>query len=115
MQLISPMQRYISRVTPKDIDGNVIDDTGKYESYTEADLNPLLAPCGGAKAGRVHFDSESGSTALISWKVYHPDDQGNCTISLGDSIDDQKYDVLYPLDGSGSRKTHGKFPCGRTA
>lgn len=31
MQLISPMQRYISRVTPKDIEGNVIDDTGKYE------------------------------------------------------------------------------------
>lgn len=66
MKLISPMQRYYSRVRPKDADGNVMDiDELKYPPYDPSDLNPLLEPCGGAKPGRVHFDAESGSKALI--------------------------------------------------
>jgi len=46
---------------PKDADGNEIDDAGRYEPYTDADLNPALFPCGGAKAGRIHLDAEMGS------------------------------------------------------
>jgi len=61
MKIVSPMQRYYSRVVPKDADGNEIDDAGRYEPYTDADLNPALFPCGGAKAGRIHLDAEMGS------------------------------------------------------
>lgn len=60
MKLLSPMQRYKSRVIPKDQEGNELDDSG-YEMYDEADANPLLAPCGGTKAYRVHFEADSGS------------------------------------------------------
>jgi len=111
------MQRYYSRVRPKDADGNPMDlDEEKYPPYDATDLNPLLEPCGGAKTGRVHFDAESGSKALIQWRTVHPDEQGNCTIRLGDGLTDSEteFTVLSPTDGSG-KNTKGKFPCGRTA
>ena len=116
MKLISPMQRYPSRVVPKDSEGNLIYDTeGRYESYKESDLNPGMAPCGGAKAGRVHFDADAGSKAYVMWRTIHPDLTGNCTIRLGDGLTDapDEFETLFPLDGSAD-KTSGKFPCGRT-
>lgn len=116
MKLISPMQRYWSRVTPKDSEGNTLyDSDGRYPEYSEKDLNPALAPCGGAKTGRVHFDAESGSKAFMFWRTIHPDLYGNCTIRLGDGLTDapNEFEVLFPLDGSGN-KTEGKFPCGRS-
>ena len=89
MKLISPMQRYWSRVTPKDSEGNTLyDSEGRYQEYKESDLNPALAPCGGAKAGRVHFDADAGSKAFIMWRTIHPDLDGNCTIRLGDGLTD---------------------------
>lgn len=46
MKLVMPMQRYKSKVTPKNEFGEVMDDS-RYESYDDADINPLVAPCGG--------------------------------------------------------------------
>ena len=112
MELISPIQRYIRRGPDLDENNSELDDS-RYETYTEADLNPLLYPCGGAKAGRVHFDAEMGSKAYINWRTIHPDDNGMCTLRLGESANDKDYDILYPTDGSGNRENHGKFPCGR--
>ena len=114
MKLISPMQRYWSRVTPKDSQGNTLNDEGRYEEYKDSDLNPSHAPCGGAKAGRVHFDADAGSRAFIMWRTIHPDLSGNCTIKLGDGLTDgpDEMDVLFPLDGSANNE--GKFPCGRS-
>jgi hypothetical protein len=99
MKLISPMQRYKSRVTPKDSNGNVIDtDDGDDDSTP----NPKVYPCGGQKSGRVHFDAESGTKAFIAWKTLHPDETGNCTIRLGNGNIASNLTVLYPLDGSGN-------------
>jgi hypothetical protein len=100
-------------VTPKDSAGNVLYNDGRYEEYKESDLNPSMAPCGGAKEGRVHFDAETGSKAFIMWRTIHPDLTGNCTIRLGDGLSEEDMDVLMPLDGS-ANTTEGKFPCGRT-
>jgi len=41
-----PMQRYKTKVYPKDEGGNVLDDS-RYETYDDADINPIVAPCGG--------------------------------------------------------------------
>jgi hypothetical protein len=110
MKLISPMQRYTSRVTPKDADGNAIStDDGEEDTA----VNPKTEPCGGQKSGRVHFDAESGSKAFIAWKTLHPDETGNCTIRLGNGNIASNLQVLKPLDGSG-KKTKGTFPCGRS-
>ena len=93
------MQRYKSRVTPKDSNGNVIDtDDGDDDSTP----NPKVYPCGGQKSGRVHFDAESGTKAFIAWKTLHPDETGNCTIRLGNGNIASNLTVLYPLDGSGN-------------
>jgi hypothetical protein len=115
MKLISPMQRYWSRVTPKDSAGNTLENDGRYEEYKDSDLNPGLTPCGGAKAGRVHFDADAGSKSFVMWRTIHPDLNGNCTIKLGDGLTDSAEEllVLFPLDGS-ANNTEGKFPCGRT-
>jgi len=107
------MQRYYSRVVPKDADGNPMEDTdGRYEYYDESELNPMVAPCGGAKMGRVHFDADSGSKAYILWRTIHPDTHGNCTIRLSDGLNENMAEVLKPLDNSTDSK--GKFPCGRS-
>lgn len=41
-----PMQRYKSRVVPKDEKGDLLDDS-RYETYDDADINPIVGPCGG--------------------------------------------------------------------
>ena len=46
MKLVMPMQRYKSKVQAKDEKGEALDDS-RYESYDEADINPMIAPCGG--------------------------------------------------------------------
>ena len=113
MKLVSPIQRYYSRVTPKDADGSTLDDPdGRYEYYDDSDLNSMVAPCGGAKLGRVHFDAASGSKAYILWRTIHPDLHGNCTIKLSDGLSESMSEVLKPLDNSTNKK--GQFPCGRT-
>lgn len=81
MRMISPIPRRPSLIKPHDSDGNELDDS-KYEIYKESDMNPLLQPCGGTKAGRVHFDAEAGSKTYVQWKTIHPDDLGNCTLKL---------------------------------
>jgi hypothetical protein len=73
------MQRYVSHVKPKDMDGNEID----VEETDPVKLNPHNEPCGGMPAGRVHFDASVGSKMFIAWKTAHPDSNSNCTISLG--------------------------------
>lgn len=82
------MQRYWSRVKPKDSEGNELDDGDRYEEYSDADLNPLLNPCGGAKAGRIHMDAEMGSKTQIQFKTIHSDPLGNCTFRIGDGLTD---------------------------
>mmetsp|Transcript_32936 Transcript_32936/g.50365 ORF Transcript_32936/g.50365 Transcript_32936/m.50365 type:complete len:136 (+) Transcript_32936:198-605(+) len=112
MKLVSPMQRYYSRVTPKDADGSVMEDPdGRYEYYDNNDLNPKVQPCGGAKLGRVHFDAESGTRMNVLWRTVHPDLKGNCTIRLSDGLNEKLVDVMHPADGSADDS--GKFPCGR--
>ena len=55
------MQRYYSRVPAKDSEGNELDeDLERYPFYEDSDLNSFLGPCGGAKPGRAHFDSDVG-------------------------------------------------------
>jgi len=41
-----PMQRYKSRVIAKDEFGSSLDDS-RYEAYDDADINPIVGPCGG--------------------------------------------------------------------
>jgi hypothetical protein len=110
MKLMSPMQRYISKVKVKDEDGNIIDN-GDIDDQIE-NLNPHMQPCGGTLRGRSHLMSDVGSKHTVTWKTIHPDPQGNCTIRLGSKGEDKNMVTLYPLDGSG-KKTKGKFPCGR--
>lgn len=107
------MQRWPSRVKPKDANGNEIEDGDKYEQYTESDMNNKIPPCGGTKANRVHFDGATGMRSFIYWKTMVPDDKGNCTMRLGTSMDDAQLDLLLPDDKSANAKT-GKFPCGRS-
>jgi len=38
------MQRYWSSLPAKDALGNELDDDGRYEEYSVADLNPIQAP-----------------------------------------------------------------------
>mgnify|MGYP000937757871 CR=1 FL=1 len=107
--MISPMQRYISHVKPKDAEGNEIEPS---EDEAEAVQNPKLQPCGGFKSGRVHFDAEVSSKIFVAWKTVHPDVAGNCTIRIGSGDSQGGFNVIQPVDGSGM-KTKGKFPCGR--
>jgi hypothetical protein len=98
MRLVSPMQR---STVSKHYDD---DDEGKYGSYTLADLNPNLRPCGGTKPGKIHFTAEMESKAFIAWKTMVPDETGNCTIKLSDGADDQDFEVLLPLDNTAFKK-----------
>ena len=82
------MQRYWSSLPAKDALGNELDDDGRYEEYSVADLNPIQAPWGGAKPGRVHFDAEMGSKTQIQFKTIHSDLNGNCTFRIGDGLTD---------------------------
>ena len=43
----------------------------------------------------------------VAWAVEHPDDFGNCTISLNDGIEDEDghvYDPLMPQNSFGGNK-----------
>ena len=114
MKMISPMQRYPSKVKAKDAEGNDLDDDSeRYPAYEEQDLNPKVGPCGGTKPGRAHFDAASGSKVFAMWKVVHPDMEGNCTIRLGGGLSDEDFKVMTPLDGSANKK--GYFPCGSSS
>jgi len=46
MKLVMPMQRYKSKVIAKDENGSALDDS-RYETYDDADINPIVGPCGG--------------------------------------------------------------------
>ena len=107
--MVSPMQRYVSHIKAKDSDGNEIEVD---DDEDKPDLNPKLQPCGGFKAGRVHFDAEVSTKIFVAWKTVHPDVLGNCTIRLGSGVNQGAFNVIQPVDGSG-KKTKGKFPCGR--
>lgn len=41
----------------------------------------------------------------------HPSPTGNCTVRLGEGLEEDDFLVLFPRDGSAD--TTGKFPCGR--
>lgn len=84
-----------------DEDGYELDTSGE-QSYSEADLNPLEYPCGGAHKGRAHLDAEAGTREYITWKVKVSAPDGMCTIRLAEGTDDDELDILYPLDGSGT-------------
>ena len=111
MKLISPMGRFVTRKKIKDEDGNIVEDSSLVQ-VEESDTNPRLEPCGGFPRGRVHFDAQPGSKAMISWKTKFPDVKGNCTLKLGSKSDSGSFTTLLPVDGSGN-KNKGKFPCGR--
>ena len=68
-----------------------------------------MAPCGGTKAYRFHFEADSGSQAYIAWNTVSPDEKGMCSLNLNDGIEDDEFKPLYPISGEGP-----KFPCGRT-
>lgn len=36
-----------------------------------------------------------------------------CTIRLGEDPKDDWFDILYPLDGTGTKASKGAFPCGK--
>jgi hypothetical protein len=59
----------------------------------------------------VHFVSTPGARNFIAWKTVHPSPTGNCTIRLGEGLDENDFKVLSPLDRSANKK--GSFPCGR--
>ena len=99
MKLVSPMQRSSSS---KHYDDE--EEAAKYQSYTANDLNPNLRPCGGTKAGKIHFTAEMESKAFIAWKTIVPDETGNCTIKLSDGADDADFEVLLPLDNTAYKK-----------
>jgi len=68
------------------------------------------------------LEADSGTPLEVAWTVEHPDEFGNCTISLNDGIEDEdghSYEPMVP--GQAFDKNHGmpgvlnkaKFPCGR--
>ncbi len=59
----------------------------------------------------MHFVSTPGARNFIAWKTVHPSPTGNCTIRLGEGLDENDFKVLSPLDRSANKK--GSFPCGR--
>jgi hypothetical protein len=69
-------------------------------------------PCGGIPKGHVHYLAKPNSRNYIEWKVLHPSKTGNCTVRLGQGLDEDDFTVLFPRDGSADKKT-GSFPCGR--
>lgn len=91
-----PMQRYKSKVIARDDKGEEMDDS-RYDTYDEADINPIVGPCGGQKKYRTHLEADSGSPLEVAWSVTTPDDFGNCTISLNDGIEDEDGHIYEPM------------------
>lgn len=100
MEILSPMQRK-PHAHEKDEDGYEVDESS-FTSYTEADVNPLMYPCGGTYQGLAHLDAEAGTREYIVWKVQNSASDGMCTVRLAEGANDDDLDVLYPLDGTGS-------------
>lgn len=75
------------------------------------------------------MEADSGTPLEVAWSVEHPDDFGNCTISLNDGIEDEDghdYEPLIPGNSFGGDKKKQEdaktlkgahyaatFPCGR--
>jgi hypothetical protein len=55
-------------------------------------LNPNTRPCGGTKAGKIHFTAEMEQKVYIAWKTLVPDEIGNCTIKLSDGDDSNDFE-----------------------
>jgi len=70
-----------------------------------------LPPCGGSEKGFVHYMATPGSRNFVQWKVSHPTPEGNCTLRVGQGLDEDEFIVLKPRDGSAYKD--GSFPCGR--
>jgi hypothetical protein len=51
------------------------------------------------------------SRNLLQWKTLHPSPEGNCTVRIGQGIDEDEFFTLRPRDGSSNKD--GSFPCGR--
>lgn len=64
------------------------DDDTKYPPYSLSDINHSVAPCGNTQKGRVHFDAEIESVALIEWEVKEEAAKGMCIMKLADAPDD---------------------------
>ncbi len=68
-------------------------------------------PCGGSEKSFVHYMATPGSRNFIQWKVSHPSVDGNCTVRIGQGLDEDEFFILKPRDGSANKD--GSFPCGR--
>ena len=129
MKMVLPMQRYITKLEPKNEFGDIMDDS-RYDKQNEGDINPLVAPCGGWKKYRTHMEADSGTPLEVAWAVHSPDVAGNCTLSLNDGIEDDEglhtFDPLIPthsFDGDIEKQKKARinlgihkaatFPCGR--
>lgn len=80
----------------------------------DVDMNRLaLRPCGGTKAGPVHYETTPGSRNLVAWKIHTPSPNGRCIIRVSDSPLEKDMQVVRPTDNSAG--DDGSFPCGREA
>jgi len=78
----------------------------------DVSLNTLAKrPCGGTKAGPIHYETTPGSRNLIAWKVQTPAANGHCTIKVSSGTKEKDMILVKPLDGSAG--DDGSFPCGR--
>ena len=108
MKLISPMQRYITHAKLKNDAGVEVESTEEPDNVDS--LNTHITPCGGFKPGKVHFDAEVNSKDFVAWKIVHPDIDGNCTIRIGNGVNQENFKTIKPL---GESDKNGKFECGR--
>lgn len=86
----------------------MIEPKARTFSNTSLINNP---PCGGADKGYVHYLATPGSRNFIQWRVMHPSVDGNCTVRVGQGLDEDEFIVLRPRDGTANKD--GSFPCGR--
>lgn len=68
-------------------------------------------PCGGTKAGSVHYETTPGSRNIVAWRIHTAAKDGRCSIRVSDSPRESDYQLVLPTDGSAS--DDGTFPCGR--
>ena len=78
----------------------------------DVDMNRLaVKPCGGTRAGAVHYETTPGSRNMVAWKIHTAAPNGRCRISVSDSPKEKDMKVVMPTDGSAD--SDGSFPCGR--
>jgi hypothetical protein len=68
-------------------------------------------PCGATDKGFVHYMATPGSRNYVQWKVLHAAADGNCTLRIGQGLDEDDFLVLRPRDTRVNRD--GSFACGR--